>query len=148
MQNFVNFYLTKGQSSIYLPAGEGKVSFVDIRDVSAVAVQALTNNKDGLHNGKAYTITGSEAISYGDAAGILSDYIERKVSYVNISEDDARKAIINMGMSDWHTNILLELLKLSREGHLSSISHDFEVVTGNKPILFSQFAKDYTSAFK
>src|SRR5215831_14059610 len=30
MQNFVNFYLTKEQSSIYLPAGEGKVSFVDV----------------------------------------------------------------------------------------------------------------------
>ena len=148
MQNFVNFYLTKDQSSIYLPAGEGKVSFVDVRDIAAVAVQALTSNKDGLHNGKAYTITGSEAISYGDAAGILSDYIDKKVSYVNISEDDARKAILNMGMSDWHANILLELLKLSREGYLSSISHDFEVVTGKKPRLFSQFAKDYISAFK
>src|SRR5215831_16658617 len=97
MQNFVNFYLTKEQSSIYLPAGEGKVSFVDIRDIAAVAVQALTSNKNGLHNGKAYTITGSEAISYGDAAGILSDYIDKKVSYVNISEDDAPKAILNMG---------------------------------------------------
>ena len=25
-------------------------------------------------------------------------------------EDDARKAIKDMGMSDWHTNILLDLL--------------------------------------
>ena len=148
MQNFVNFYLGKNQSSIYLPAGDGKVSFVDVRDIAAVAVQALTNNKDGIHSGKAYTITGPEAISYGDAAGILSDYIDRKVSYVNISEDDARKAIINMGMSEWHTNIILELLMLTREGYLSSISHDVEMVTGKKPISFSQFAKDYTSAFK
>ncbi|MGC2427679.1 MAG: SDR family oxidoreductase [Nitrososphaeraceae archaeon] len=148
MQNFVNFYLGKNQSSIYLPAEEGKVSFVDVRDIAAVAVQALTNNKDGIHSGKAYTITGPEAISYGDAAGILSDYIDRKVSYVNISEDDARKAIINMGMSEWHTNIILELLMLTREGYLSSISHDIEVVTGKKPISFSQFAKDYTSDFK
>ena len=51
-------------------------------------------------------------------------------------------------MSDWHTNTLLELLKLSREGHLSSISQDVEEVTGKKPIPFSQFAKDYTSDFK
>lgn len=70
MQNFVNFYLTKGQSSIYLPAGEGKVSFVDVRDIAAVAVQVLTNNKNVLHSGKAYTITGPQAMSYGDAAGI------------------------------------------------------------------------------
>ena len=31
--------------------------------------------------------------------------------------------------------------------HLSSISQDVEEVTGKKPIPFSQFAKDYTSAF-
>ncbi len=148
MQNFVNFYLGKDQSSIYLPAGNGKVSFVDVRDIAAVTVQALTGNENGLHSGKAYTITGPEAISYGDAAGILSEYIGRDISYVSISDDDARKAILDMGMSDWHTNILLELLKLSREGHLSRISHEVEEVTGNKPISFSRFAKDYASAFK
>lgn len=148
MQNFVNFYLGKGQSSIYLPAGDGKVSFVDVRDIAAVAVKALTDNEEGLHSGKAYTITGPQAISYGDAARILSEYIGRNISYVNISEDDARKAIIDMGMSDWHTNILLELLKLSREGYLSSISNAVEAVTGKKPISFAQFVRDYMEAFR
>jgi uncharacterized protein YbjT (DUF2867 family) len=148
MQNFANFYLGKDQNTIYLPAGDGKVSFVDVRDIAAVAVQVLTGNGNGFHSGKAYTITGPEAISYGDAAGILSEYIGRDISYVGISEDDARKAILDMGMSEWHTNILLELLKLSREGHLSQISHEVEEVTGNKPISFSRFAKDYASAFK
>jgi uncharacterized protein YbjT (DUF2867 family) len=148
MQNFVNFYLGKDQSSIYLPAGDGKVSFVDVRDIAAVAVQALINNIDGRHNGKAYTITGPEAISYGDAAGILSESIGRNISYVNISEDDARKAIIGMGMSDWHTNIVLELLKLSREGYLSDISHEVEEIIGKKPKSFSQFAKDYAPEFR
>jgi uncharacterized protein YbjT (DUF2867 family) len=101
-----------------------------------------------LHSRKAYTITGPESISYGDAAGILSEYIGRDISYVSISEDDARKAIIDMGMSDSHTNILLELLMLSREGYLSSISHDVEAVTGNKPISFAQFAKEHADDFR
>jgi hypothetical protein len=70
----------------------------------------------------------------------------RRVS-ISISDDDARRAIIGMGMSDWHTNILLELLRLSREGHLSGISAGVKEVTGNKPKSFSQFVKDYTSAF-
>ena len=148
MQNFVNFYLGKNQSSIYLPAGDGKVSFVDVRDIAAVAVQALTNNKNNIHSEKAYTITGPESISYGEAARILSEYIGRKISYVNISEDDARKLIKDMGMNDWHTNILLELLKFSREGYLSNITSAVEEVTGRKPIPFSQFTKDHTLAFK
>ena len=94
-----------------------------------------------MHNGKSYTISGPEAISYGDAAGILSEYIGRDISYVSISEDDARKAILGMGMSDWHTNILLELLKLSRGGYLSRISQHVEEITGKKPIPFSPALK-------
>jgi hypothetical protein len=76
-----------------------------------------------------------------DAAGILSEYLDRKISYLNISEDDARRLIKEMGMSDWHTNILLDLLRLSRDGYLSNISR---AVEGRVPITFSQFAKDYT----
>jgi uncharacterized protein YbjT (DUF2867 family) len=63
MQNFVNFRLGKDQNSIYLPAGEGKVSFVDVRNIAAAVVHAFTGNEEGLHNGKAYTLTGPDAIS-------------------------------------------------------------------------------------
>ena len=56
--------------------------------------------------------------------------------------------IKNIGMSEWHTDILLELLKLSMEGYLSNISPAVEEVTGKKPISFSQFTDEYTSAFK
>jgi uncharacterized protein YbjT (DUF2867 family) len=148
MQNFVNFYLGKDQSSIYLPAGDGKVSFVDVRDIASVAVQSLTENSDSIHSGNAYTITGPEPLSYGEGAEILSNHIGRKISYVDISDNDARKLITNMGMNEWHTNILLDLLKLSREGYLSDVCHTVEEVTGKQPITFSQFAKDYAESFR
>ena len=40
MQNFVNFYspMIKSQGALYAPAGDGKVSFVDVRDIAEVAV--------------------------------------------------------------------------------------------------------------
>ena len=148
MQNFINFYLGKNQSSIYLPAGDGKVSFVDVRDIASVAVQSITQSNDGIHSGKAYTITGPEPLSYREAAETLSNHIGRKISYVNISEGDARKLITDMGMNEWHTNILLDLLRLSREGYLSNISNAVEEVTGKQPISFSQFSKDYAESFR
>lgn len=79
------FLYAKLCQSIFLPAGQGKASFVDVRHIAAIAVQALTNNKDNQHSGKAYTITGPQAVSYGEAAEILSEYLDRKVSYVDIS---------------------------------------------------------------
>src|ERR671938_1944840 len=43
MQNFVNFYShsIKTQGAFYVPAADAKVSFVDVRNIAAVAVQAL-----------------------------------------------------------------------------------------------------------
>jgi uncharacterized protein YbjT (DUF2867 family) len=80
--------------SFYLPAGDGRVSFVDIRDIATVAVQALAKNNEGKHNGKAYTITGPEAISCEDAARILPEQVGKKVSYVSTSEEQAREGNI------------------------------------------------------
>jgi uncharacterized protein YbjT (DUF2867 family) len=150
MQNFVNFFSQsiKEQGAFYLPAGDGNVSFVDVRDIAAVAVQALTKNNDGMHNGKAYNITGPEAISYGDAARILSEQVHKKISYVDISEDDARKGMKDTGSDEWTINYMIELFNIIRKGYLSNVTSPVEELTGKKAISFNQFAKDYTEAFR
>ena len=157
MQNFVNFYShsIKTQGAFYVPAADAKVSFVDVHDIAAVAVQALvttTTTNDGgggdKHKGKAYNITGGEALSYGQAAEIISNEVEKKVSYVNVSDEDARKGMKDIGMDEWTVNSMIELFEITRAGYASVISSVVEQVTGNKPITFSQFAKDYAEAFK
>jgi len=154
MQNFVTFYsnFIKTQGAFYVPAGDAKASFVDVRDIAAVAVQALSgrSGKDGTgdHVRKAYDITGGEALSYGQAAEILSKEIGKKVNYVNISDEDARKGMKDMGTDEWTINSMIELFGITRAGYLSEISPAVEQVTGNKPITLSQFARDYAGAFK
>ena len=150
MQNSITFFsqTIKKRGTFYLPAGDGELSLVDVRDIGAVAVQALTNNDDGRHNGKAYDITGPEAISYEHAARILSEQVGRKISYVNISEDDARKAMKDIGWDQFSINYLIELYRIIRMGHRSQVSSAVEDITGKKAISFSQFAKDYAEAFK
>ena len=148
MQNFINFFsqTIKEQGAFYLPAGDGKVSFVDVRDIAAVAVQALLN--ESKHGQKAYNITGPDAISYAQAAEILSNEIGRKIKYVDISEDQAREGMKAMGMDEWFINSMMDLFSITRAGYASDISSAIEEVTGKKPITFSKFAKDYSSAFK
>ncbi|MGB6594110.1 MAG: SDR family oxidoreductase [Candidatus Nitrosopolaris sp.] len=148
MQNFVNFYspTIKSDNALYLPAEDAKVSFVDVRDIAATAVKTLTD--DGKHIGKAYTITGPEALSYSRAAEILSNVTGKKISYVNVSEEDTRVGMKAMGWDDWLINTTLQIFDLERKGYASKVSSDVEEVLGQKPISFSQFAKDYAQAFK
>jgi uncharacterized protein YbjT (DUF2867 family) len=149
MQNFVNFFsqTIKSQNAFYVPAGDAKVSFVDVRDIAAVAVQALASN-NGKHEGKAYNITGGEALSYGQAAEILSKQLGKKVNYVNVSDENARKGMKDMGMDEWTINSMIELFEITRAGYASAISPAVEEITGSKPISFSQFASDNAVSFK
>lgn len=89
MQNFLNYYgqSIKTQSAFYLPAGDGKLGLVDVRDIAAVAVEvSLTkgNGSEQQNENKSCDITGPEALPYSQAAETLSKEIGNKISYVDI----------------------------------------------------------------
>lgn len=112
MQNFVNFYspTIKSNNALYLPAEDAKVSFVDVHDIAATAVKTLTD--DGKHIGKAYTITGPEALSYSRAAEILSNVTGKKISYVNAQAFKYAQASKNNTYVS-ATNLQLNIYQLS-----------------------------------
>jgi uncharacterized protein YbjT (DUF2867 family) len=148
MQNFINFYSPsiKGNNAFYIPLEDAKVSLVDVRDIAAIAVESLID--EDKHKNKTYLMTGPEALSYHQVAEVLSNATGRKISYVNISEEEAKAAMKEIGMSDWLINTVSELSDYFRKGKASEVSPAVEEVTGRKPISFSQFANDYADAFR
>jgi uncharacterized protein YbjT (DUF2867 family) len=148
MQNFLVYgQRINDKVSFYLPAGDGKVSFVDVRDIAAVAVKALTENSD-QHAGRMYDLTGPTSLTYSQAVEILSKESQKMMSYKNISDDAAREAMKKLGMTEWHINVVIELFNISRAGYLSAISSAVEDITGKQPISISQFGRDYVDSFK
>ena len=142
MQNFVNYfgYNIKAQNAIYLPAGEGKVSFVDARDVAAVAAKLLSEN-NRKHDNKAYVITGPEALSYSQVTEIISNEIGKKISYIDTEEEDARKAMESMGIEDWLIDAILEDFYNTKVGNRSKITNIVEQILRRKPSSFAQFVR-------
>lgn len=55
------------------PIGDGRVPFIDTRDIAAVAAEALLHPED--HAGHKYVLTGSEAVAFADLAAALTDLI-------------------------------------------------------------------------
>lgn len=68
---------------IFVPAGKGLVAFVDVRDLAVVAAHALLDPR--THRGKAYTLTGPDAVSFEEAAEFLSITIGRPIRYEEAS---------------------------------------------------------------
>ena len=76
---------------------------------------------DGKHISKAYTITGPEELSYSRAE-ILFNVTGKKISYVNVSEEDTRAGMKAMGWDDWLIDSTLQLFDLYRKGYTSRVS--------------------------
>jgi uncharacterized protein YbjT (DUF2867 family) len=154
MQNFVTQFghTIKTQNAFYVPAGDAKMSFIDSRDIAALTTEILTmNNPESSrqhYENKAYDITGPDALSYVQAADILSSEAGKKISYVNVTEEDARKGMKQVGMDEWFIDIMMELFRIIRTGYGSETTTVVEDITGRKPIPFSQFAKDHTEVFR
>lgn len=145
MQNFLGQATIKSQGAFYDSSQDGKASHVDVRDVARVAVAALTESG---HEGKAYDLTGPQALSNYEVADILSSVAGRKIRYVPIPDDDAREAMRGAGVPDQYVEELIELFANKRAGRAAAVSLAIEEVTGRKPTSFEQFARDYVEAFK
>lgn len=71
------------EGRLFLPAGRGRVAFVDIRDVAELA--AIIFEDAATHSGVAYTCTGPEAFSLEETARLMTDVIRRPIRYESAS---------------------------------------------------------------
>lgn len=132
------------EGRFFVPAGDARVSVVDVRDVAAAAVVALTQ---AGHEGKTYDITGPEALTHAQMAEQLSQALHRPVSFVDIPEKAFREALRRIRMPDWQADGLVEDFAHYRRGEASQVSSAVKDVTGEAPHTFSAFAGDYRAAF-
>jgi uncharacterized protein YbjT (DUF2867 family) len=69
----------RSDKRLFVPAGAGKVAFIDARDIADVFVGIARD--PGAHRAKGYTLTGSHAYSFADAAASLSRVLGYPIHY-------------------------------------------------------------------
>lgn len=147
MQNIVTYMgeTIKSEGAFYSAVGEAKISHVDVRDIAAVAAKALT---EPGHEGKAYTLSGPEALSYADIATKLSKVLGRSISHIGLSPPNLKSGMLAAGMPEEYADMLLDLERYYREQQASRITNDTRQVTGRDPIRFAQYARDCASSLQ
>jgi len=133
------------QGKIYQPFKNGKLGMIDVRDIGEVAAKVLT--EEG-HEGKVYTLTGPAAISFYDVAQALSEVLVKEVSYIDISLEDAKAAMLNRGFSEWRADALNEYAKAHSEGYSDWTTDDVERLTGHPATSYRKFASDFEQVFR
>lgn len=117
--NFHHFWkagLDQGQ--IALPAGDSRTSFIDVRDIAASAIAALTST---AFDGKAFNLTGPEALSYADAAAILSEVTGKPVRYAATSDKAFIDMLENNGVPAANAAHMASIFHPVRQGWMSVV---------------------------
>ena len=146
MQNLSTVHRKEIQerNEIFVPVGNAKTSFIDVRDIGAVAAHILTEER---HAGRSYDLTGAEALDYWQVARILSETLGREIKYRNPGAIRFLIESIRKGASISYAFVVLGLYTSTRYGMAEAVIHEVERITGNKPISFKQFCEDYKDAW-
>ncbi|MCM1974691.1 MULTISPECIES: SDR family oxidoreductase [Streptomyces] len=126
------------------PAGTARIAMTDPADVGAAAAALLT--EDG-HDDRTYTVTGPEALTYGDVAAVLSEATGREVRYVDVPDGAARAGLAASGAPQWLVEGVAVLFGKLREGACAEVTGTVRALTGREPRSLAGWAREHARPF-
>jgi uncharacterized protein YbjT (DUF2867 family) len=145
MQNNLAWPARVQDGKFYSPVPDAAFSIVDARDIAEVAVAALTGD---AHAGKAYALTGPEAISYRDQARRLFAAAGREVAVEEVAAEAVKQALVQAGVPAWNAEGLAELWDLYASGGAALVASGVDDVLNRAPRDLETFARDHAGAFR
>jgi uncharacterized protein YbjT (DUF2867 family) len=142
--NFL-MWLDRKQNGVFLPVGDGRDSFIDPRDIAAVAVKLLTTPG---HAGRIYEITSSEFLDFAEAARKISAAIGKPVSYANIPEQAMREGLLASGLPAALAESMLTYFSGVRDGKMYAPTSAVEDLLGRPPRNLDEWARDNAGALR
>lgn len=135
----------KSENTFSVPLKNAKAGFIDTRDIALVAAKVLTENG---HEGKVYTISGPELLSYHDVAEKLSVYLDRRITYVDVTLEDFKNTLLTWGIPDLFAQRLVAAWGVIGDGKFGLLTNTFNEITKSQPRSFDEFLNDYAHVFK
>ncbi|MBS0517519.1 MAG: SDR family oxidoreductase [Proteobacteria bacterium] len=125
---------------IAVPAADGKSSFIDARDIAASAAAALASDR---FDGKAFNLTGPQALSYAEAAAILSRALGREIVYTAVDDRTFIDGLVAAGLAPDYAAFLASIFHPVREGWTAGVTGDVQALTGRLPRPLEVYAADH-----
>lgn len=115
---------------LYLPTGEGKVSYVSRHDLARATARILA---DKGNEGKSYALTGPAAYSSHDLARVASKVAGRTIPYENPTPFDYKAALVASGAPAPRIDFQTRAAETIKRGLLSEVTDTIEELTGHAP---------------
>jgi len=133
------------QGTMYFALADGKMGLIDSRDISEFAAHVLSSSG---HEGKTYTLTGPASVSMSQIATAIGEAIGKTVTYVPVTAEVERQAMLTMGIDEWMANLMGNYSAAYSANWGDLVTDDFQRVIGKLPRSIEQFSKDFAGAFR
>ena len=133
-------------SELVLASGNGKVSFVDTRDVAAVAATIFTD--PGRWPALSVTLTGPQALTFTDAAALLTAELGRPITYRRQSLRQRRSALRAQGAEKAYVNVQLVIDLTTRLGLARKVTQDIPRILGRPATTLAQVIHDHRTTWQ
>jgi uncharacterized protein YbjT (DUF2867 family) len=128
-----------------LPLGDARLAPVDIEDIARVAHAVLRSEG---HGGRAYRMTGPEALSMTEVAARISDATGRPVRYVDVRPEAKRREWLALGYPPARADAFLQLFAERRRLRESRVDVTTHEEFGLTPTTFVEFARRTARVFR
>lgn len=146
-QNLVEAYRDdiRHDGRLYVPAGRGRVAWVDTRDLGEAAARALLDPGPGV---RAWTLTGGEARSFDEVASLLTRALGRPVHYDEASIPGHLRHLRRRHGLPWTAALVQTLLHAGlRSGAEARVDPTLERVLGRPPRTVADTIRDHLEAW-
>ena len=132
----------RGGDVVRWPCGAAETAPIDERDIAAVAVRALYDDR---HAGGDYVLTGPESLSLAEQVRIIGAAVGRQIQFEELSPVEFRREtagrwpgpVVDMLLAAWGAAI----------GQPAFVTSTVSDVVGSPPRTFRQWAVDHRAAF-
>lgn len=149
MQNWLSDLAVtiKAERKIYSAAGDGRRAFLDTRDIGSVTACLFRNAGEWVN--QIIPLSGGELVSFYDVAEAFSQALQKTVTYMPQSPEEAAARMRKLGVPEFRINIAIVLETNQKLGLVEKLLTDnVEKITGKAPRSVYEFAKDYVEFFK
>ncbi|TVT50653.1 ergot alkaloid biosynthesis protein [Amycolatopsis rhizosphaerae] len=147
MQNFLSPHplgeRIRRHGEIRTAAGDGRLGWIDARDIAAAASALLSG--PGVEPGgrRDYLLTGPKALSYPEAAAIITAHAGRPVRVVHAGADEQAAGYRSAGMPTEFAAALAAVEDGIRAGREDRVSTAVLDLTGRPPRTFTEFVQEH-----
>lgn len=115
---------------IFLPAGDGKVSFALRSEMGEAMAKVLLNNK-GENN--MYNFTGNKNYSFYDIATALTELSGKEVTYTNVETAAYKEMMQQRNVPEPVIQKIVDFITDIKQNQEADIYNDLEIQLGRKP---------------